>query len=76
MTIHKIFHTYPCVHIHINCNLTATLTLPISDINDCDPNPCENEGTCDDLVNGYHCQCVVGYTGATCQTSTLITVVI
>lgn len=35
------------------------------DINDCDPSPCENRGTCEDLVNGYRCQCMDGYTGKT-----------
>ena len=40
-----------------------------SDNNDCDPNPCENGGACEDIVNGYRCQCLDGYIGTQCQTS-------
>lgn len=38
------------------------------DINECDPEPCLNEGACMDLVNSYTCDCVLGYTGMNCQT--------
>ena len=27
------------------------------EIDECLPRPCENGGTCTDLVNGYHCNC-------------------
>ena len=27
------------------------------DIDECLPRPCENGGTCTDLVNGYRCDC-------------------
>lgn len=32
-------------------------------IDDCDPNPCKNGGTCKDDVDTYICQCVDGYSG-------------
>ena len=38
-----------------------------SDIDDCDTNPCLNGGTCQDEVNGYTCNCVAGFNGATCN---------
>ena len=41
----------------------------LSDINDCDGNPCSNAGTCNDIVNGFTCVCAPGWTGATCTTS-------
>ena len=36
------------------------------DINECDPNPCKNGGSCTDLINGFNCTCP-GYTGDTCE---------
>jgi hypothetical protein len=33
----------------------------------CDPNPCENGGSCVEIVNSYQCQCADGYTGRNCE---------
>ena len=38
------------------------------DIDDCSPDPCQNSGTCEDLVNDYNCTCVTGFTGKSCET--------
>ncbi len=35
----------------------------------CDSNPCENGGTCTDMINNYSCACIPGYTGETCSTN-------
>ena len=37
------------------------------DINDCAHNPCQNGGSCNDLINDYNCTCVPGYTGNNCS---------
>ena len=43
--------------------------LVILDIDDCASNPCQNKATCTDLVDGYRCQCLPGYTGKQCKDS-------
>ena len=42
-----------------------------TDINECASSPCQNGGTCSDLVNSYTCNCAGGFTGGNCQTSKL-----
>jgi Notch-like protein len=44
------------------------------DINECDPDPCQNGATCTETLDGttptvgvYHCECVAGYTGYACN---------
>ena len=43
--------------------------VPTLDINECQSNPCQNGGTCIDAANKYTCNCVLGYSGANCETS-------
>ena len=52
------------------------MLILLLDIDDCSPNPCQNSGTCDDLVNDYNCTCVVGYTGKSCETSRLCIIIV
>jgi len=42
-----------------------------TNIDDCDPNPCQNGGTCNDGVDSYTCSCLAGYTGTNCETEAL-----
>ena len=39
----------------------------LTDIDDCSPNPCKNQGTCIDKVNSYSCSCVAKFTGENCH---------
>ena len=36
------------------------------EIDECVSSPCENNGTCEDLVNRFRCSCPVNYYGTTC----------
>ena len=39
------------------------------DIDDCEPSPCKNGGTCEDRINDYKCTCATGYKGKSCEIS-------
>eukprot|EP00057_Strongylocentrotus_purpuratus_P026377 XP_011680851.1 PREDICTED: neurogenic locus notch homolog protein 1-like [Strongylocentrotus purpuratus] len=41
----------------------------MDDIDECDPDPCMNGGTCTDGINTFNCDCVPGYTDITCFTA-------
>lgn len=43
------------------------MDIYFSDIDECEPNPCKNSGTCKDEINGYLCTCPDGYTGTNCE---------
>ncbi|XP_030844606.1 fibropellin-1 isoform X8 [Strongylocentrotus purpuratus] len=53
---------------HISLRMEIYGEGPITDINDCSPDPCENGGICSDGVNTFTCACYPGYTGPTCGT--------
>jgi Notch-like protein len=36
-------------------------------VDNCDPNPCQNGGSCTDGVNTHTCDCVEGFTGDNCE---------
>ena len=59
---------------YISCRF-ATLDIKsfvcvsiLSDINECDSNPCMNGSTCVHGINGYSCTCAAGNTGDMCET--------
>ena len=41
----------------------------ITAIDDCDPNPCENGGTCVDGITTFTCDCEEDFTGLRCEQS-------
>lgn len=46
-------------------HLEVCFTVP--DDNHCEPDPCENGGTCENNNNSYTCQCPAGYDGDRCE---------
>ena len=36
-------------------------------VNQCASNPCQNDGTCVDIINSYKCKCAIEYTGTSCE---------
>ena len=56
-------HSFKYYHIFLgfegkNCEV---------DINECEPNPCNNNGTCVDEINDYKCTCKAGFVGKSCE---------
>ena len=49
-------------------NIVVLLLFFFLDIDDCSPNPCQNNGICMDQTNSYVCFCLNDYTGTNCQT--------
>ena len=36
-------------------------------IDECAPKPCQNDATCEDLINNYKCHCNPGFEGTNCE---------
>ena len=37
------------------------------EIDECQSNPCKNNGTCIDLIGSFNCTCVTGFNGTQCE---------
>ena len=55
--------------INCTCDCLPQFTGDSCDVvvNECAPNPCQNNGTCSNTFPGFECVCSVGYTGMTCE---------
>lgn len=52
---------------HVCMPLTA-FSHPL-DANECDSKPCVNANSCRNLIGGYFCECLPGWTGQNCDIS-------
>ena len=71
LALHVVAHNCRSIlleyHISIiSCSETILFSF-ISDINECESNPCHNGGICADNINSYVCTCLTGYTGTFCE---------
>lgn len=48
---------------------TAAAAAASLDANECDSKPCVNANSCRNLIGGYFCECVPGWTGQNCDIS-------
>ena len=60
LSIHKFV-----IRFHATVD-SLTMIFSSQEIDECSSNPCQNNGTCTDLVNDFNCTCVHGYEGRTC----------
>ena len=61
----KFLDLFSKLNVH---SVGSFAVLAVSDINDCANNSCLNNATCIDQINGYTCNCSIGFTGAFCET--------
>ena len=55
--------------VGLKCSISLT-SLGVNcemEIDECESNPCQNEGTCHDLVAMYSCECRPGFDGTDCE---------
>lgn len=66
---HKCFiqqlFTIACIYPPLSCEILFT------DIDYCVNHTCGNGGSCEDGVNSYSCNCLVGFTGNHCETGSI-----
>ncbi len=70
MTVNLVMKEINAKRVNIIICLTAYCVHIVSDVNECSSEPCMNEGTCNDLVDGYTCDCPAGYEGIDCEKGT------
>lgn len=57
----------PTVGVAYTNQPLVILMILFVEINECQPDPCENNGRCEDALGTYWCKCPQGFVGQTCQ---------
>ena len=63
----KIRNRLKVIDMEMICSMYSFLSY--LDIDDCQPNPCKNDGVCEDGANSYTCNCAHGFIGEDCSIS-------
>ena len=78
MYVYACMYVCVCMYVCI-CMCISVYNVPLmgqfkvkasgifTEINECDSDPCQNNGTCDEKVNGYECQCPLFIDGTNCE---------
>lgn len=80
--MHSFFYLFcNCVNNYNNCFSILFLYFSFDlvnanydhylDIDECEVQPCQNNGTCVDLINEYQCYCIDGFNDKNCTNSKL-----
>ena len=64
-------YNHACDYQALVINYTIYFVNRYTDIDECDSRPCQNDGTCEDGINLFYCNCTAGYNGTTCETGML-----
>ena len=60
------------IQVYIFSSTNFVFHFLFLDIDDCQPNPCLNGGTCVDGLNSFTCDCINGFIGSNCSISKLV----
>ena len=52
--------------------LVASPLLCIADVNECENDPCHNDGLCVNMPGSFQCRCQGGFTGELCETGIIV----
>ena len=57
------------INLKLNCFIFHTDWRCKTNIDECESNPCQYNGTCIDGIASYNCSCIPGIEGDNCETN-------
>ena len=71
LCVHACSGAFACEHAQHYADICQnTFSFCHIDIDECESMPCRHDGSCEDYLDGYVCDCAVGYTGTICESGT------